>query len=282
MPPQELGMNLEQGILSAAQMGVETGGGGSGDEEEDEVCDERVGAEAPGLAEESPLRRRVLHEEDAMQEGEGGGEEGEGDGDGEGGDGDDEAAGDGEVGDGAGSRLTKPKKLAISQLTKIHWPSGELCHVLMELVSTGGSAPNILSLGARAVLPDGSSPASPVFHAYVSVRVTANKEATRQVHGLDLADVQTQARGNFLVVGRAWLDWLKQAVPMGKPCAVVSWGGFKGGDFSLLMLELARVGLALPSSLSCFVDIAALNTAMKKKVDRVRTSIRTRVSWPCP
>ena len=106
-------------------------------------------------------KHRVLHEEDAMQEGEGGGEEGEGDGDGEGGDGDDEAAGNGEVGDGAGSRLTKPKKLAISQLTKIHWPSGELCHVLMELVSTGGSAPNILSLGARAVLPDGSSPASP-------------------------------------------------------------------------------------------------------------------------
>ena len=162
--------------------------------------------------------------------------------------------------------MTTPSLLRPSgKLPKAHWPQGELWHVLLEVVSSGGSAPSILSLGARAVLPDGSSPAQAVFHSYVKVGVTASKAATRQVHGLDLADAQAEARGDFGVVARAWLDWLKQAVPEGEPCAVVSWGGFKGGHFSLLPLELARLGLELPSNLS-FFDVATLNMTMKQKV----------------
>ena len=142
--------------------------------------------------------------------------------------------------------------------------------MLLEVVSTGGSAPSILSLGARVVLHDGSSTAQPVFHSYVKVDVTASKAATRQVHGLGLADAQAEATGDFGVVARAWLDWLKQAVPAGEPCAVVSWGGFKGGHFSLLPLELARLGLKLPSNLT-FFDVAALSMAMKQQV---------RAQWP--
>jgi hypothetical protein len=103
-------MNSEQGILSAAQMAVEKGSGGAEDEEEEAACDdERVGGEAPELAEDSPLRGRVLHNEAAMREDEGGGDEGEG----EGGEANDEAEGEGEAGS-DGSRLTKPKKLTTS------------------------------------------------------------------------------------------------------------------------------------------------------------------------
>ena len=103
-------MNSEQGVLSAAQMAVEKGSGGAEDEEEEEAaCDERVGGEARELAEDSPLRGRVLHDEAAMREGEGGGDEGEG----EGGEANDEGEGEGEAGT-DGSRLTKPKKLSTS------------------------------------------------------------------------------------------------------------------------------------------------------------------------
>ena len=99
-------MNSEQGILSAAQMDVDKVSGGAEDEEEEAACDERVGGEARELAEDSPLRGRVLHDEAAMREGEGGGDEGEGEAN-------DEGEGEGEAGT-DGSRLTKPKKLSTS------------------------------------------------------------------------------------------------------------------------------------------------------------------------
>ena len=99
-------MNSEQGILSAAQMDVDKVSGGAEDEEEEAACDERVGGEARELAEDSPLRGRVLHDEAAMREGEGGGDEGEGEAN-DGGEGEGEAGTD-------GSRLTKPKKLSTS------------------------------------------------------------------------------------------------------------------------------------------------------------------------
>ena len=49
------------------------------------------------------------------------------------------------------------------------------------------------------------------------------------------------------------------------PCVVVTWGGLKGGHFSLLPLELKRHGLELPSGLT-FVDVSALSLPMKRKV----------------
>ena len=123
-------MHAEQGILSAAQMAVEKGSGGSEDEEEEEACDERVGGEARELAEDSPPRgRRVLADEAAMREGEGGGDEGEG----EGGEALAQGEGEGEAGT-DGGRLTKPKKLATSPPACNTW--------LVPQLTQGNSSPS--------------------------------------------------------------------------------------------------------------------------------------------
>ena len=130
-------MNSEQGILSAAQMDVDKVSGGAEDEEEEAACDERVGGEARELAEDSPLRGRVLHDEAAMREGEGGGDEGEGEAN-------DEGEGEGEAGT-DGSRLTKPKKLSTSSPACNTW--------LVPQLTRGSRAPPHRATSRAAVTP---------------------------------------------------------------------------------------------------------------------------------
>ena len=145
-------MNDEQGILSAAQMAVEKGSGEPEDDDDEEVCDERVGGEARELTEDSPLRGRVLANEAAMREGEGGEDEGEG----EGGEALAEGEGEGEAGTGGG-RLTKPKKLATSPPACNTW--------LVPQLTQGSSSPSHTRTGQGgdvtvAVLPRGTRASS--------------------------------------------------------------------------------------------------------------------------
>ena len=239
-------MHSGPGVLSAAQMVPE----GHGGEDEAEIDDERVGGEAPEGEEEgqSPLRPCPLNgvraEEEVEEEEEEVEEEVEA--------GEDEVTAAGGAGDGP-ERLTKPKRLSVSKLAKTLWPQDSLAaHVLLEVVTSGGPAPKIISLSSSVELPGAGTLPAP-FHAYVKTTLTANKNLVRTVHGLDLAAVREDASG-FETVGAEWLAWLARAVPSGAPCVLCSWGGLKEGHFSLLPLELKRHGLSLPPRVVC-VDL---------------------------
>ena len=250
-------MNTGPGVLSAAQMVAD-----DEDDEAEEVNDGRVGGEDP--EEGSPVRPQQL----ALDSGD------EDDADDEDDDDDDAAArkegaaagGKGAAGGGGGARLTKPKKLAISRLETTSWPTDSLStHVLLELVTTGGSAPKILSISSRVLLPGTASVPEEqlTFDAFVKVPLVGGKGAALDaVHGVDYAETQRLAMGDFSVVGRCWLEWLKAAVRFEAPCLVCSWGGLKQGIFSLLPLELERHGLRLPPAIM-FTDLCVDKTTLK-------------------
>ena len=59
----------------------------------------------------------------------------------------------------------------------MHWPRDSLTvHVIVDLITTGGAAPKILSLASRVIVPGGVGAEEPTFHSYVKTELTGGGE----------------------------------------------------------------------------------------------------------
>jgi hypothetical protein len=145
-------------------------------------------------------------------------------------------------------RLTRPERLRVGEIEvgALPWLESEAQQlILIDIHSTGGKSPRIISLAAAAV--DAAGFVTSSFHEYVRTRAPTTT-AVAPVHGLGFSEVQEKAPGDFKEVGTLWLTWLRARVAGKSSAALVTAGGVASGTYELLSAELARHALTLPAT----------------------------------
>ena len=165
----------------------------------------------------------------------------------------------------------KPPELLRKDLVWTPWPEDSL-FISISIITTGGSAPRVLSIAAEVADPyhllgaEAAGTASNVFQQYVQLpeHCPVNAAALQAAHGLDLEAVRADATSNFKGVASQFIDWLvalfdrvsseaaraattSPAAAAALPSwCLATWGGLALHAYELFATELASVGLRLP------------------------------------
>ena len=168
--------------------------------------------------------------------------------------------------------LAKPADLLRKDLVWTPWPDDTL-FISLSIITTGGSAPRVLSIAAEVVDPYAllraeapGTTGTNYFQQYVQLpdHYPVDATALQATHGLDLEAMRAEATSDFRGVASNFINWLVNvfdrvdsaaarvastspaAATALPPWCLATWGGLASHTYELFATELASVQLQLP------------------------------------
>ena len=149
-------------------------------------------------------------------------------------------------------RLERPSPLlvgAVDEQTIAYLESSAAPLVLIDICSSAGKAPRIISISAGTM--DVTGGLDRTFFEYVKLQRTP-AVAVPDIYGHTFTQIQAKATGDFGEVSTRFLSWLRQQIAGSSSVALVTAGGIGSSTYELLCAELKRHNKALPAGSELF------------------------------